>query len=894
MTDVLDRLKSALSDRYAIERELGAGGMATVYLAVDLKHHRKVAVKVLRPDLAAALGPERFLQEIEIAAQLQHPNILALYDSGEADGFLYYVMPYIEGPSLRDKLAKEGELPIGDAVRILRDVVDALTHAHKHGVVHRDIKPDNVLLSERHALVTDFGVAKAVSEATRARKLTTEGVALGTPAYMSPEQAVADTHVDHRADIYAVGAVAYELLTGRAPFLGTTPQMILSAHIADTPEPVSKYRESVPPALEELVMKCLEKKAADRWQSAEELLPQLEVLATPSGGVTPTDMRPMAATPSRRRWLVPGVVAATLLVVIAVVLYKVMAPSPLIITTGNITQVTRDPGLEFQPAISPNGDEVEYVVGPIGNPRLMVRSSRDIASGGAIRPGEEVAGLHWLPQWTSSGASLRFYACQFAARELGSGCAWKEVGKLGGSVRTVSVPRVSSAYAWSPDGTRVAFAVEDSIFAYSVAGGNPELLGVQVVDPWSPHSLAWSPDGRRIAYVNGNAYWRNSANASDASIWVLDASGDEPVRVTDESTMNLSPQWLPDSRHLLFVSDRDGPRGIYVVEVGPDGPRGPARSVLASSDPHSISISADGRRLAYAKFLVTQNIWSISIPQSGVVSIHNAVPVTTGNQVIESHGLSPDGEWIAFDSDLQGEFDIYKQRLRGGSPELVADISGNAFDPDWSPDGSEIAFYTTVPLRGTGGMSDVLVVSADGGTPEQLTDFPGFDNNPAWSPDGLTIAYHSEGPTGSWPHSKIWTVSRDSIGGPWGDPVQLTDFYCRVPHWAPHGDAVVCEAYDDEIVVVSRGGDVLWRYPRSNAGLRSVQYPAFSWDGSRIYFTGTRGVWWIPADGGDATKVVAFDDPALTVPVGVTVGPEDFYLTIAEYESDIWVMDLEW
>jgi tetratricopeptide (TPR) repeat protein len=267
----LDRLKRALADRYTIERELGSGGMATVYLADDLKHERKVAVKVLRPELAATVGAEQFHQEIKIAAQLTHPHVLTLIDSGDADGFLYYVMPYIEGESLRDKLVHEGELPITEAVRILRDIVDALSEAHEKGVVHRDIKPDNVLLTKQHALVTDFGVAKAVSESTGRHQLTTEGVALGTPAYMSPEQTAADPHVDHRADIYGVGAVAYELLTGRPPFLGTTPQMILSAHMTDTPEAVSKYRESVPPELEQMVMKCLEKNPADRWQSAEEL-----------------------------------------------------------------------------------------------------------------------------------------------------------------------------------------------------------------------------------------------------------------------------------------------------------------------------------------------------------------------------------------------------------------------------------------------------------------------------------------------------------------------------------------------------------------------------------------------------------------------------------------------
>jgi tetratricopeptide (TPR) repeat protein len=322
VSDSLDRLTAALADRYSIERELGSGGMATVYLAEDPKHHRKVAVKVLHPELAAALGPERFLQEIEIAAGLTHPHILPLHDSGEAGGFLYYVMPYIEGESLRDKLAHEGELPITEAVRILRDVVDALSHAHKHNVVHRDIKPDNVMLSDRHALVTDFGVAKAVSEATGRQKLTTEGVALGTPTYMAPEQAAAAAHIDHRADIYAVGAVAYELLTGRAPFTGTTQQEILAAHVTQAPEPVTKYRESVSPALEQLVLKCLEKKAADRWQSAEELLPQLEALATPSGGVTPTGMMPVSAV--KRTWKVAagaGTVAVVLAVILSITLF---------------------------------------------------------------------------------------------------------------------------------------------------------------------------------------------------------------------------------------------------------------------------------------------------------------------------------------------------------------------------------------------------------------------------------------------------------------------------------------------------------------------------------------------------------------------------------------------
>jgi serine/threonine-protein kinase len=313
----MERLAAALADRYRIERELGQGGMATVYLAHDLKHDRKVAVKVLRPELAAALGSERFLNEIRIAANLTHPHILPLHDSGEVGGFLFYVMPYIEGESLRAKLAREGELPVAEAARILRDVVDALCHAHQRGVVHRDIKPDNVMLLGRHAQVTDFGVAKAVSEATGRQRLTTAGMALGTPSYMAPEQATADPHVDHRADLYAVGVMGYEMLTGSPPFIGTTAQAILAAQVTEIPKPIAQARQAVPAALGQLVMWCLEKRPADRPATADLLLSQLEAVTTPSGGMTPTGTMPVPAIRTRRRGLAVAMGAGFLLLAAA-------------------------------------------------------------------------------------------------------------------------------------------------------------------------------------------------------------------------------------------------------------------------------------------------------------------------------------------------------------------------------------------------------------------------------------------------------------------------------------------------------------------------------------------------------------------------------------------------
>ena len=315
MQNFLESLKAALADRYTIEKEIGSGGMAIVYLAEDLKHRRKVAVKVLRPELAATLGPDRFLREIEIAAGLQHPHILPLYDSGHSAGFLYYVMPFVEGQSLRARLNREGALPVAEAARILRDVADALAHAHERKVVHRDIKPDNVLMSGRHAMVTDFGVAKAVSEASGRHNLTTAGVALGTPAYMAPEQAAAEPNLDHRVDVYALGAMAYELLTGHVPFDKGSAAATLAAHVTEAPRPVSEHRETIPPALSQMVMKCLEKRPADRWQRADELVPLLESLTTPSGGTTP--VREFTGGP-RKRSAIPLTVGAVVAIGLAV------------------------------------------------------------------------------------------------------------------------------------------------------------------------------------------------------------------------------------------------------------------------------------------------------------------------------------------------------------------------------------------------------------------------------------------------------------------------------------------------------------------------------------------------------------------------------------------------
>ncbi|MEJ7761144.1 MAG: protein kinase [Gemmatimonadaceae bacterium] len=310
------QLQSTLGDSYTLERELGGGGMSRVFLAEETSLGRKVVVKVLPPDLAAAVNLERFRREIQLSARLQHPHIIPVLAAGVSDGLPYYTMPFIEGESLRARLSRSGELPVHDAVRVLRDILSALSYAHAQGVVHRDIKPDNILFTGQHAVVADFGVAKAISASTNpGSSLTSLGVALGTPAYMAPEQAAADPNADHRADLYAVGAVAYEMLTGQPMFSARSPQAMLAAHVTEKPEPIDRRRASVPPMLAALIMRSLEKHAADRPQSAGEMLALLDAAVTPSGATAPTTALP--ATPrtaaGARRWLIAGAFVSAVL-----------------------------------------------------------------------------------------------------------------------------------------------------------------------------------------------------------------------------------------------------------------------------------------------------------------------------------------------------------------------------------------------------------------------------------------------------------------------------------------------------------------------------------------------------------------------------------------------------
>jgi eukaryotic-like serine/threonine-protein kinase len=883
LTSTLDRLTAALASRYTIERELGAGGMATVYLAEDLKHHRKVAVKVLRPELAATMGPERFLREIEVAARLQHPHILPLHDSGEAEGFLYYVMPYVQGESLRDRVARERELPIHDALRIVTEVADALACAHEQGVVHRDIKPENILLSGRHALVTDFGVAKAVSEATGRLKLTSVGVALGTPTYMAPEQAAADPKLDHRVDIYALGVVAYELLAGRPPFTGHTAQEILAAHLTRPPEPIRNFRGSVAPAVETIVLRCLEKHPADRWQTTSELVAQLEPLATPSGGMTPTHTVPVEAIRRRRIPMTGWVVGVALLLAAGLWFRGRGGGGGQAVVLGRRTAVTLDPGLELDPALSPDGKLLAYAAGPPNSMGLYVRQ---LDGGRTIRIIDDSVGGARSPHWSPDGNRIAFRSRR--GIEL--------VPSLGGPLKLVAERSGAHSPAWAPNGESLAYVYRDTLFQQALEGGPARVVAVGP----ELHSLAFSSDGRWIACASGNLAFvldsRDLGNLAPSRIVLVPAAGGAPIPVTSDGALNNSPAWQPGQSALYFVSTREGGRDIYRVEIDGSGRprRAPAR-ISTGLNAHGISLSGDGSRLAYSVFTETVNVWSFPVPGGAAPgSIASASPVTTESQIIEDFSVSPDGRWLAFDSDRGGNQHIYRRRLDGGDVEQLTSGAWDDFFPVYSPDGAEIVFHS---LRN--GNRDLFTLPATGGAPVPVVTSPDQELTPTWSPDGRSIAY-SRGPAGLDPARVVIAMVTRTANG-WGEPRNLAEGGGR-PVWSGDGKWVAyLDVRNGEVRVVSpvSGGPSELLIPAEHDG--TVWRPdmiAWSAD-SRSCFVlahtpaGVSAIWRADLDRRPPRLAVRFDDPSRQpARFGFRLSRGRFYLTLGNRQSDIWVADV--
>jgi serine/threonine-protein kinase len=870
-TDLNERLQAALGEGYRIERELSGGGMSRVFVAEEVALERRVVVKILPPDLAAGLSVDRFRREIQLAAKLQHPHIVPLLTAGAKDGLLYYMMPLIEGESLRSRLARQHELPVGESIRLLRDVIDALSYAHANGVVHRDIKPDNVLVSGNHALVTDFGVSKALSTATGSSDITSHGVALGTPAYMSPEQAAADPNIDTRADIYSVGALGYELLTGRTPFAGLPPQQVLAAHISKTPEPVTQLRETVPPALEQFIMRALEKKPADRWQRADDMLAELEAIATPVSGSAPARS---VANP----WAARVAFATAILVLAGAVTWWMagrQSPPPTVVST---TQITNMPGLELDPTISPNGQLVAYAAGPPGRMKIFVRQ---IAGGRTVPLSDSLAGDHRRPHWTPDGSLLSFQV----------GGALYTVPALGGSPRLLWDDAHSEypSPTLSPDGRSLVYAAGNAVFVRAVENGQPRKIASTNAPP---HSFAWSDDGRRIAFVVDNPWFTfgptNIGNIAPSAIWVADVARGAAKALVDATTLNTSPVWLPGARAILFVSSATRTRDVYRQRVTSSGERqGAPERITTGLNAHTISITADGRGLVYAEMSGKANVWSAPLSLAAETPFTAAKPVTNENQVVEAVSASPDGKWIAYNSDRTGLEQIFKLPVSGGEPIQLTHDSTDHFSPVWSSDSRNIAFHAW-----TGSKRTLYVMTADGRERQTVTNAPGNQIMRDWSSDGQSLLFLSDR-TGVY---ELYLVTRGT-SGVWGEPKQVTNDGAWAGKISPDGSHVVYGTQTSPVVRLtsSQGGPS--RVLLDGKSLAVT--PLYEWwsDDSRFVIchivdsTGLHALWAVPLSGGQARPLLRMDDPTRQPKRGeFSVRQGRAFFIIAADEADVWMM----
>jgi Tol biopolymer transport system component/tRNA A-37 threonylcarbamoyl transferase component Bud32 len=875
MDNAASDLTAALGGRYRVERELGAGGMATVYLADDVRHDRRVAIKVLRPDLAAALGAERFLREIRTTASLRHPHIVPLYDSGAGDGTVYYIMPFVEGESLRDRLHRERQLPVDDALRIAAEVADALSYAHGRSVIHRDIKPENILLESGHAVVADFGIAQAI-DAAGGERLTQTGVAVGTPAYMSPEQAAGEKDLDARSDVYALACVLYEMLAGQPPFTGPTAESVVHQHLLAAPPAVTQLRPAVPASVVTALQRALSKAPADRFASVSQFA---EAIARGRAvHDTPAELPRRAA---RRRWpvLVAGLALAAVVVVGGLLLMR-RPPPP--IRLGRRTPVSIDPGLELDPALSPDGKLVAY---SDAHGLLTVRQVEGGSPVQVVRAPE--AGGRW-PAWLPDGQRLVFVSPR----------GIEIVSALGGAPRLlVGGTHVARGVTVAPDGQSFAFLSNDSLYAQPLGGGPPRL----VARTHEAHSPAWSPDGRWIAFVQGNRQYINVidlGNLGYSSIWLAPASGGTSRRITDERSLHASPAWA-SARSLLFVSDQDGGRDAYEISLTSDGsPRGDPVRITTGLGPYSIAFSRDGRRIAYSPLSETSNVWSVPIPATGSVSVSTAVPETDGNQLIENIGVSNDGRWLGYSGNRGGTSQVYVMRFGASGPRAEAQQatsdSAGSYWVAWSPDAKEIAFH-----RFHGERRQVFVSAVEGGVAVPVTDGSEDDRSPEWSPNGRQLLMLEN--WGTKPAVRVTTRGAD---GRWSTPRTIPiviggdTIASGLSDWSPDGRAIACGCGEGGIVIAPVNGGLARRLA-SSFSTAGWAFPQWSADGRTVYYVSEDSgrvvaVVGVPVNGGPDRAVVRFDDPTRQWHrYGFRVRAGRIFFTLGSRESDVWVADVE-
>ena len=802
------RLAAALADRYRIERELGAGGMATVYLAHDVRHDRKVALKVLRPELAAVIGGDRFLAEIKTTAHLQHPHILSLFDSGEADGIVYYVMPYVEGESLRDRLTREHQLPVDEAVRIAREVADALEYAHSHGVIHRDIKPENILLHGGHAQVADFGIALAVSRSDSGGRMTETGMSLGTPYYMSPEQAMGEREITARSDVYALGAVLYEMLTGEPPFTGPTAQAIIARVVTEEPRRLVLQRKTIPPPIEAAVLTALAKIPADRFTSAAQFG---DALAHPERTLPGTRVLPAFAGPAAGHWRRFFWVAAGAALSLGALAAWGWArareasrqpPSWQYISLGDsVTLGTNYPAF----ALSPDGSSLVFA-DQNQNGRLWIKR-RGVLDPVAIPGTERAQNAVFSPdgEWIAFVVDNRL----------------KKVRTTGGPTLTLgdSVAAGFGGAAWLDDGTLVYVTPTlQGLRRVSAAGGSSTVvLPEAAIAGGGGIGLPLALPGAR-----GILFQYCSSACLTMSVHVLDLHTGKEKRLLDDAAQ----AWYLPSGQLLYVR-RDGVALAAPFDLGRLELTGPAVPLLEGVEVNAnggfalLTWSASGS-LVYVKGAGgTPDNVMVRVSRDGAVTAMDSSWYGQFN----SFALSPDGRRMAVGSGTGAGLNIWIKQLDRG-PFTRLTFGGQDRRPVWSPDGRVVAFIRDSgnssavfgrPADGSGqdrllarlnrqiqevtwsrdgrwllartdngaaGAGDIVGVRVGGDTtPVPVVATPFTELHPALSPDGHWVAYASNE---SGAYEVYVRPFPDEGGGRW----QVSNGGGVEPLWAPDGRQV--------------------------------------------------------------------------------------------------------
>ena len=621
------------------------------------------------------------------------------------------------------------------------------------------------------------------------------------------------------------------------------------------------------------------------------------VLEPPASPATPPAIarappEPHASRRMRTTTARSAAVAALVVLLVAGGFAMFHAGRPDRLRVGRTSRVTGQAGLEIHPVLSPDGKLIAYAAGPSGQMRIYVRQ---LAGGRTIPVAEGLAGdQHW-PRWSPDGARLSFE----------TGLAIYVVPALGGTPKLlVAAPAPGPVLngegalmeegprylTWSPDGRRIAYALGRNLEVRPAEGGTVTRIPTAA----QPHSLAWSPDGSRLAFALGNAAFVYAPNAlgniAPSSIWIVSPSDGPPEPVTDASSLNTSPVWTPDGKNLLFVSNRDGSRDIYQVQLDRSGrPTGAPVRLTTGLGAHGIDLSRDGTVLAYADFADYANLWSLPIPERGPVSAAKAQPLTTGHQSIEGMTVSPNGRWLVFDSDRDGHQAIYRVPVSGGEPEALSADSGDDFEPSWSADGRELAYYGFRQ-----GHRRLFVMPADGGAPSPVTADSGNQRFPDWAPDGRHLVYHSDR-TGRF---ELYVIERDAAGR-WGAPRQLTREGGQEARWSPDGRAIVYVRSTALWLIAPAGGPPRLLVDTSDPSVRPTPLLArWAPDGRTIYYKaldaeGRASIWTIPAQGGEPKLLVRFDEPTRqSSRPEFALDGKRFYFTIAERESDIWRMEL--